>query len=225
MLACSLAVPAKDKERPKFAPLPAASYETRQTISNVTIAAVPYSTEALTTEAFGKLNPNKEGVLPVLVVIQNDTDKTIALDQLKVELVMPDRDRVVATPAADLKYLSGSQGAKVSPLPLPGGRVRIPKNKSRLTAWEIEGRAFSARMLAPKDSASGFFYFRAPYQLGSQLYLTGLREAASGKDLFYFEIPLDKNKEASEKPEYQPKHTPGWRRMPQPPVSLPAGFR
>lgn len=190
ILACTAA--AAGKEKPKFTPRPATSYDTRQTISNVTVAAVPYSSPAQTAEAFGKLDPNKEGVLPVLVVMQNDTDQVIKLDQIKVELVTEDRDRVLATPASDLKYLSGAQRPKVYTGPIPTGAPHIGKKKNPLAAWEIEGRAFAAQMLAPKDSASGFFYFRAPYRTGSTLYITGLREAATGKDLFYFEIPLEK---------------------------------
>jgi hypothetical protein len=191
IVACAPAALA-EQERPKFTPGSASSYDTRQTISNVTIAAVPFSSESQTTQAFGKLNPNREGVLPVLVIVQNDTNQTLALDSLKVELVTADRDRIVATPAADLKYLAGPGRPKVYTSPIPGGPSHVGKKKNPLAAWEIEGRAFSARMLAPKDAASGFFYFRAPYRTGSTLYLTGLREASSGKELFYFEVPLEK---------------------------------
>ena len=176
------------KERAKFDPGPASNYETRLTISKVTIAAVPYIQHAQVEQAFGKLDPNHEGVLPVLVIIQNDTNQSIALDQMKVGFVTVDHDRIDATPATDLKYLAGPEQPKVSSSPIP----RLTGKKKPLAAWEIEGRAFSARMLAPKESATGFFYFRAPYRGGSTLYVAGLREAASGKELFYFDIPLDK---------------------------------
>ena len=205
MFACAGIGLAKEKERPKFTPGPAASYETRQTISNVTVAAVPYATEGLVVQAFGKVNPNREGVLPVLVVIQNDTGQTLALDKLKVELVTGERDRILATPAADLKYLGGAQRPKVYTGPIPGS-PHVSKKKNPLAAWEIEGRAFSARVLTAKDSANGFFYFRASYYPGSTLYITGLREATSGKELFYFEIPLEK-REMSEFPT-EPRPTP-----------------
>jgi hypothetical protein len=199
MFACAGSGSAGEKERPKFTPGTATSYETRQTISNVTVAAVPYATEGMVAQAFGKVNPNREGVLPILVVIQNDTGQTLALDRLKVELVSADRERVLATPAADLKYLGGAERPKVVTGPLPGS-PHISKKKNPLAAWEIEGRAFSARVLAPKDSANGFFYFRAPYYPGSTLYLTGLRDAASGKEFFYFEIPLEKRETSAHLP-------------------------
>ena len=181
---------AGEKDKPAFKAEPASSYPTRQTIAGVTIAAVALRSDAETESAFGKVNPYKYGVLPVLVVIQNDSKQSIALDSIKVSFVLPDHDRVEATPAADLKYLS-PKAPTAHTLPIPQAPVHVSKSKSPLGEWQIEGRAFAARMLAPKDSASGFFYFRATWQSGSLLYLTGLREASSGKDLFYFEVPLD----------------------------------
>jgi hypothetical protein len=182
---------AAEKEKPRFTPGPASSYGTRLTISGVTVAAVPFRSEAETQPAFGKLDPNKYGILPVLVVIQNDTKQTIALNGIKVELVLPGHGRVDATPASDVKYLSGPGRPNLYPGPVPQAPVHVSRKKNPLAAWEIESRAFVARMLPPGDSASGFFYFRAGWYPGSTLYLTGLREAATGRDLFYFEIPLD----------------------------------
>jgi hypothetical protein len=191
LLACASLARA-EKEKPKFSAGQADSYDTRQTISNVTIAAVPFSKTSQTEQAFGKVDPNREGVLPVLVVMQNDTGQTLALEKLKVELVTSERDRIVSTPAADLKYLAGAERPKVYTGPIPGAPPHVSKKKNPLAAWEFEGRAFAAKMLAPKDSASGFFYFRAPYRSGATIYVTGIREASSGKELFYFEIPLEK---------------------------------
>ena len=76
---------------------------------------------------------------------------------------------------------------------MPGPPETLPKvigHKNPLDIGEIEARAFSAEMLPPGQSASGFFYFQTGYQRGSSLYLSGLREAESGKELLYFEIPL-----------------------------------
>ncbi len=183
---------AVEKEKAPFKPGPASTYPTRQTMSGVTIAAVGLRSDAETEPAFGKVNPYKYGILPVLVVIQNDSKQSVALDTLKVSFVLPDHDRVEATPARDVQYISGPSAPNVHVGPIPQAPVHISRKKNPLAEWQIEGRAFAARMLAPNDSASGFFYFRATWQSGSTLYLTGLREASSGKDLFYFEVPLDK---------------------------------
>jgi hypothetical protein len=47
-------------------------------------------------------------------------------------------------------------------------------------------------MLPTGESASGFFYFQTEYKPGSRLYLTGVKDPASGKDYFYFEVPIEK---------------------------------
>jgi hypothetical protein len=49
-------------------------------------------------------------------------------------------------------------------------------------------------MLPPGQSASGFVYFQAASLQGAKLYVTGIRDAGSGQELFYFEIPLDGGK-------------------------------
>jgi hypothetical protein len=46
-------------------------------------------------------------------------------------------------------------------------------------------------MLPPGQAASGFFYFQAAHREGAKLYLTGIRQASTGTELFYFEVPLD----------------------------------
>jgi hypothetical protein len=183
-----------DKETPPFKPGPAGSYPFRQTLEKVTVATAAFRSDADIQTAFGKLNPYHYGILPVLVVIQNDSAKTLSLDKLKLELVTPDRDHIEPTPAAEVRYLRGASepGPVVMGPPIPGLPARTSHKKNPLDAWEIEGRAFTARMLPPNESASGFFYFRAFYRSGSILFLQGVREASTGRELFYFEIPLDK---------------------------------
>ena len=68
----------------------------------------------------------------------------------------------------------------------------IPRHCVKLNGWELQGRAFAAKMLPPHQSAHGFFYFNTAHFRASQLYITGIREAATGKELFYYEIPLAK---------------------------------
>ena len=100
------AVAAADKDKPRFAPGPAASYPSHQTLDKITIAAVPYLTDAETSTAFGKLNPNKYGVLPVLVVMENGTGKALRLD-LRAEFVTADGKHVIAIPPDDVQHLNG----------------------------------------------------------------------------------------------------------------------
>lgn len=178
---------AADKEKP-FRPNPADTYQNRQTIDKVTIAADPYDSGDKVKAAFGKLEPYEHGVLPVLVVIQNDSDKAIRLDDLQIRFMTANRAKVEPTPADEVKYAQGPK--RPTAIPGPGGKVVVLSKKSALNAPEIELRAFAGKMIPPGNSASGFFYFQTTIQPGASLYLSGLQEAGSGRELFYFEIPL-----------------------------------
>lgn len=187
VLAPNKALPSdKDKEDKIFRAAPAASYPAHQTSEKVTIGVKAYFDDEESKPVFGKHNPYNYGVLPVLVVIQNDSGKTIKVSPLQAVWVMPNRDRVEATPPKDVRYLSPVK----RPSPVQGPLPKLVGHKNPLDTWEIEGRAFSAEVLPPGQSASGFFYFQTGYERGASLYLSGLREAESGKELLYFEIPV-----------------------------------
>ena len=188
-LLMSIAAAFAADKTPPFTPGPANSFANRQTNDKVTMAADPYAMGDKVKVAFGKVDPYQYGVLPVLVVIQNDSSAAIKLDGLKVEYVGPNHDRVDATPAKDVRYAKGPQRPAV--IDGPAGRVpKILGKKNPLDEWEIEGRAFSAQMLAPGQTASGFFYFQTGLQRGATIYLRGMTEANSGKELLFFELPL-----------------------------------
>jgi hypothetical protein len=181
---------AADKEQPAFRPAPAASFAQRQTNDKVTIGVEAYATGEKVKAAFGKVDPYQFGLLPVLIVVQNDSPRAIRLDGLKAVYVGPNRDRVDAMPAKDVRYLQGPDRPGV--ITGPGGKPKVLKpKKNPLASWEIEGRAFAAQMLPPGQSASGFLYFQTGLQRGAMLYVTGLEEAGTGKELFYFEIPIE----------------------------------
>ena len=177
---------AADKETAQFRPAPAASFTQKQTNDRLTIGAELYISGEKLKAAFGKVVPYQYGVLPVLVAMQNDSDSTIRLENLRVEYVGPRGDRVEATPAKDVRYTIGPSRPGISNKPIP-----LPTHKKNpLDIWEIEGHAFSAQMLPSGNPAFGFFYFQTGWQIGSTIYMTGFSQARSGKELAFFEIPL-----------------------------------
>jgi hypothetical protein len=175
-----------DKDHPAFRPPAAGELLHHQTNGQVTIAVDPYTSGEKLKAAFGKLNPYQYGILPVLIVIQNGSGQSIRLDGMKAEYVDPHGDRVEATPAKDVKYTQG--GGRPSP---PIGPIPPRVKKSPLNVWEIEGRAFAAEMMPPGNSGYGFLYFQAGLRKGATIYLSGLTEAASGRELMFFEIPVE----------------------------------
>jgi hypothetical protein len=178
-----------DKDPAPFKPGPASSFTSHQTNAQITIGVETYEAGDKIKSAFGKLDPYQYGILPVLVVIQNDSDKSIRLDHLQVQYNGPNHDRVDATPARDVRYLKGPD--RPNAIPGPGGKVKVLKGKKNpLDAWEIEGRSFAAQILPPGQSANGFFYFQTGLQRNATIYINGMTEAGTGKELLYFELPL-----------------------------------
>src|SRR5277367_797676 len=96
---------AADKAR--FAPKPASSYPGNQTIDKITVAAVPYTTEDQAKSAFDKVNPYKYGIMPILVVIKNDTGKALRLN-LDAELVDVQNHRLDPMPPGDVVLFDGA---------------------------------------------------------------------------------------------------------------------
>jgi hypothetical protein len=192
ILLTSIAAFAADTEHARFDPGPAARYANRQTSSGVTVAASAFETDDQARPAFGKVNPYKYGALPVLVIIENKSKDAIRADRIKVQYVSPGRDEIGNTPPRELRYLHGAQAPKAVSNPLPMGLPGLGRKKDPpLAEWEIEGRAFEAKMIPPGESASGFFYFQTGHRSGSKLIVSGLTDANSGQELLYYELQLE----------------------------------
>jgi hypothetical protein len=179
-----------DNDKSKFVVRPASQYPHRQTSEKVTIAAQPFTTDEDAQEAFGKVNPYRLGILPVLIVIQNDTADAVRVDGMQFVYVLPDRSRIEATPAADVKYIHGARAPQAINKPL-GGIVGRKPPKNPLAEWEIEGRSFAAKMIPAGQSASGFVYFQTQLtSAAASVFISGLMDPVTGRELFYFEIPM-----------------------------------
>lgn len=187
LILLSIAAQAADKDKP-FKPGPPDSYPGHQTFEGVVVAAVPYTNAEEAAAAFGKVNPYEHGVLPVLVILENKSGKALRVN-LGAEYIRPDNKHVPMTPAAEVPYLQGPAQPRNPGVPRP---IPLPKKKSPLLRPEFELRAFAAKMLPPNDTAYGFVYFQTTIHDGAILLLQGLSEAATGKELFYFEVPLKK---------------------------------
>jgi hypothetical protein len=174
-----------------FRPRPASEYEAKVTLDQVTIAAEPYDTEEKSATAFGKLHPPKHGVLPVLLVIENQRQTPLDARQIRVMYRARGEQEIEATPSAEVRYAAGGPtkpklpGTTPYPIPLPSRRKKGP-----LSDEVIEERAFAAKMIPPGESATGFVYFQTEWHGGVTITIAGLRDSSTGQELFYFELPL-----------------------------------
>lgn len=170
-----------------FKPGPPEHYA-HQASEHVVIGAKPFDSYDLTKPVFGKkADLNRYGILPVLLVIQNDRDETVDLVDLQVKLESERGGSVASLNPNEVAFISmPPKRPEMAPSRLPHS------HKNPLNAPELYERAFTARMLPAGEQASGFFYFQANAQPGLRLYISGLVERPSGKQMLYFEIPLTK---------------------------------
>lgn len=196
LLACiSIAAPSLNpaafaqKDDKQFRPLPVAEYRNHQTIAGLKIAAVAYERDEDTKPIFGKKNPNEFEVLPVLLLMENTGAETLRLDKMQVLYETPDRDKLRPVAAKDLPYVVGVKRPSTGPsYPVP---IPLPKRKNPLQSVEYDARSWAAKTLLANDKAYGFLYFWTRHHPGAILYISGIREAATGKELFFAEVPID----------------------------------
>jgi hypothetical protein len=163
--------------------------KSKVSLDGVTIGVIPFSTAEMTAKVFGKVDPNKYEVLPVLLGIQNDRKAPLRCAPLEVQYIVPGLGKAEALAPEEVLYAGdGPSRPNLGPRPLP-----IPRKRKRnpLSAPEIEGKAFAAKMIAPGDVAHGFVYFNVRHRANAKFYLSGLVDAVSQQALFYFEVPFE----------------------------------
>ncbi len=199
LLGSLLCFAAKEFTMPKTQP--AAAYPAHDYHSNekVTVGLDPYNTQEKT--KIFVVNYRELDLLPVLMVITNDSDSPIALTDIKAQLVTADGTKLSPATEDDVyRRVShpNASGARV-PLPFPTRRVKGGVNTKEWS--EITNAQFKAKAVEPRGSQAGFLFFdvsdvQNPLK-GATFYLTRVHDA-SGNDLMYFEIPLDKAEHSSD---------------------------
>ncbi|HEY7352869.1 MAG TPA: hypothetical protein VH596_08910 [Terriglobales bacterium] len=174
---------------------PAFSYPARDhhPAENVTVAVDPYDTTQKSNIFL--VNYRQHDLLPVLLIITNDSDSPIQLSAMKAELVTSDRTKLSPDNEEDiLRRIShpNASGTR-NPFPLPTKKVKGGVNAKERD--EIDNAQFRAKAVEPRSSQAGFLFFdvsdvQNPLS-GAKFYLTSVRNS-SGNDLMYFEVPLDK---------------------------------
>lgn len=185
---CGLAALALMWAQSTFKPKAAKDYPSHQDLGKLKVAAVKFESDEETRPAFGKVNPNEYGVLPVYLILENTSDQTLLLDRMKVAFQFSGGE-IAPTPPGDLPYLIGVKRPGTGPtIPLP---IPLPKKKNPMGGVELQTRAWSAKTLLKGESATGFFYFQARYRKNAKIYVTGIREGLTNKELFYVDVAMD----------------------------------
>ena len=202
-----------EKPRKPAPPQPASTYVSNETHERVTIAAEPGDTKE--TRPNTRLDYFSHGMMPMRVIVTNDTDKPVTLDDARINLITASDAVIHAATLDDLQRrmftIKGSTGSKV-PLPLP---IPIPittgkKNVDKKILDDDNDFGFQTTTVPPHATVAGYLYYDMQYLDSSTpdsflkdatLELRKVRFASSSDYIDSYEIPLRPTaKDAAVKP-------------------------
>lgn len=196
MAACLLAAAGTLAGETAFRPKTADKYPSKQKQDGLIVAAKAFVSEKDQKSAFGKVRPRQYGIVPMLLVISNSGTHSFSLESLQVRLITPGREGLEPIRGEDLAALN-PKGHQPTRRTIPGvpGLNRTRVKKGPLDRPEITRHEFRAPIVAPKSTASGFFFYQMGTDSsleGASAYISGIVNISTGRELFYFEIPLNK---------------------------------
>lgn len=169
------------------------------TDEQVYIAADPFDMADKT--AFLLVPYAANDILPVRIIISNDSDHALNLSQLSIQMnTVNPRAKLRPSDTDDLyrrlarQDRRGDELPKVQvPIPLPGRKLKSQVKKEWLE--EIEALQFKWLAVEPHSTVSGFVFFdvrdlQQPLA-GGHIYLNGIRDDR-GQELLFFDIATEK---------------------------------
>jgi hypothetical protein len=202
-----------EKPRKPAPPQPASTYVSNETHERVTIAAEPGDTKE--TRPNTRLDYFSHGMMPMRVIVTNDTDKPVTLDDARINLITASDAVIHAATLDDLQRrmftIKGSTGSKI-PLPLP---IPIPittgkKNVDKKILDDDNDFGFQTTTVPPHATVAGYLYYDMQdlnsstpdsFLKDATLELRKVRFASSSDYIDSYEIPLRPTaKDAAVKP-------------------------
>jgi hypothetical protein len=162
----------------------------------VAVAAEPYDMREK--EAIFRVDYLSHGVMPVRLIVTNNSDRPISLRDARILFMTAQGDKIQAAAPEDVERLMTRKEREGKKIPLPGPLPPI-KLKAKASNADIEADfntfEYQALVVEPHTTRAGFlFYDVGDYDrplAGAKLHLRKLRNA-DGVELFYFEVPFDK---------------------------------
>ena len=161
----------------------------------VAVAVDPYDSDAKAS-IFSVKYRNYDYV-PIFFVITNDGDHPISLVGMKAQLNTKDRSKLLPAITDDLlrRLSRPKRNDRQNTLPIPLPKKEVKGGVSGKTMEEIDQAMFAAKAVEPHSTARGFLFFDvsdiSDPLAGATFYLMGIQDA-NGKEMMYFEIPMEK---------------------------------
>ena len=199
--AAALCVPAYAAKREPPPVQLAASYPAHDTHEkeHVTIAADPF--DSRDKGDFFRLDYVGHSFMPIRVIVQNDSDKPLDLNDVRIQFIGADGTKLpAATPEEINRRLfrfKQIQERRIPGTPIPYHPTPVDK---KITDDDRDF-SFTQTVIAPHSSASGFLFYDVqdldqPVLENAELYVKMIHEQGAngtrGPELFGFSIPFDK---------------------------------
>lgn len=176
---------------------PAAEYPAADTHPNehVTIAADPCDDPKLC--SFFRLPYIQHGLLPIRVVVTNDSDHALSLDEARMQFISANNDKIPAATEEDINRriftIRGTQGTKIPIIPITIHHAPVDKKITQ----DGNDFGFKSTTVQPHSTLAGYLFYDIkdlddPALKGADLYVKMIHTVDSKQDLFAFTIPLDK---------------------------------
>lgn len=196
-----LAIPALAAEHKAPPPKSAAQYAAFDTHANehVTIAAEPCDDQKDC--AFFRLNYLGHAMLPVRVVITNDSDLALSLDDARMQFLTPDGGKLPAATPDDLnRRLFTTRGTQDTHIPLIVVPLSIPihhKPVDKKITEDDSDFGFQGTVVNAHSTLAGYLFYDTkqldePALRHAELYVKQVHTLDGRRELFAFTIPFDK---------------------------------
>jgi len=189
-----------DKARKPVPPQPASTYASNDTHQRVTIAAEPGDTKE--TRPDTRLDYFAHNLLPIRVIVTNDTDKPVTLDDARIHFITADNAVIPAATLDDLQRrmftIKGATGKKI-PLPLPLPPITVHQNVDQKITDDDNDFGFQSTTVPPHATVAGYLYYDMqdvdqPFLKNATLELRKVRFQDNADYIDSFEIPLHPTK-------------------------------
>lgn len=185
-------------ERKAPEPKPASEYAAHDTHpdEHVTVAAEPCDDPKQC--SFFRVEYVQHGMLPVRVIITNDSDKALSLDDARIHFLPDGAERVQAATDDDLNrrlftlHRTGTPRVPLVPLPIPIHHATVDK---KITDDEADF-GFHGTVVEPHSTAAGYLFYDIqglddPALRHAQLLVKQVHTLDGSKELFPFTVPFD----------------------------------
>lgn len=199
LLMWSTALFASDKTAPPAKP--AGEYAAFDAHANekVTVAAEPCTKPEDC--AFFRLAYIQHGFLPVRVIFTNDGDTALSLDDARIQFIGADKQKIQAATDEDLQRrlfsLKDAKGKKIPlPMPLPPITLHGKPTDQQITKDE-DDFGFKGTVVNAHSTLAGYLFYDTreldgdPLK-GAEIFVKMVHTLDGKKQLFDFNVPLDK---------------------------------